>query len=300
MMEIVFVGLALLSIAVACGFLFEGVERKLFARFQNRKGPPVLQPLYDALKLLFVKETVIPVNASTPVFIIAPYVSVAAVITAVLLIPLGGAAPPLAFSGDLIVLVYVLALSTAALFLGASASGSPFAALGASREMTLYISLELSLALAILAPAFAADSFSMTAIYSRGAFLPLAAIVFFVAALAELGKKPFDISEAEQEIAEGLYAEYSGRLLGMFKIANALKHYVYASVFAALFIPIPMNWPIEVKVAAQLASAFIFICTIAFVRGVSARTRIHGASRFYMSLMAVLALIQILLVYLWR
>ena len=299
-METILAFLALLSIAIAGGFLFEGVERKLFARLQNRKGPPLLQPLYDALKLLLAKETVIPANASPLVFVLAPYISAAAAITAVLFIPLGGSAP-LAFNGDLIVLLYTLALSTAALFLGASASGSPFAALGASREMTLYISLELSLALAVLAPAFAAGSFSLALISAQQfAPLPLAAVVFFVAVLAELGKKPFDISEAEQEIAEGLYAEYSGRLLGMFKIASALKHYIYACMFAVLFVPMPVEWPVATRIAAQLAAALLFVCAMALVRSVSARFRLHSASRFYLSVVAFLAFIQFVLVYLWR
>ena len=291
-------GIASLVIAVSAGFLFEGIERKLFARLQNRKGPPITQPLLDALKLLFVKETVIPENASYAVFMLMPYISVAALSTAVLLIPLGGAAP-FSFGGDIIVLLYVLALSTIGITMGAAASGSPFARVGASRELTLFISIEFPLALSILTPAIAVASFSLASIYGSGALLPLAAIAFFIAVLAELGKAPFDIGEAEQEIAEGMYAEYSGRLLGLVRLAIAMKHYIYAMVFAVLFVPIPATLEPGYGIALQFAVAILFMCVVSLVRSVSARFMIHQASRFYIRWVALLALIQLALVYLW-
>jgi len=294
----VLVAFAALSAAFGFGFFYAGVDRKLFARMQNRRGPPILQPLYDALKLLFAKETLVPESASSVLFVLAPYITFASLVTAVLLLPLGGVSA-FPITGDVIVLIYVIVLSAVGIVLGASASGSPFAAVGASREITLLIAVKLPLALAVLTAAVAVNSFSLTAIYDAPfMLLPFGAAAFFLVALAELGKTPFDIAEAEQEIAEGVYTEYSGRLLGLFKVSEVLKFYVLSNLFVVLFVPLPAAWGLVEKAVLQLVLAFLFVIVITLARAVTARYRIEQAARFYLYFVALLALAQMILVYL--
>ncbi|MFH1470433.1 MAG: NADH-quinone oxidoreductase subunit H, partial [Candidatus Micrarchaeota archaeon] len=124
--ELIGVSIIVVAFAFIMGIILQGIQRKLVARFQNRIGPPVLQPLYDILKLLN-KETMVPRNAVRFVFILAPFISLAAMVTAVLLVPIA-AFTYWNFSGDVIVLLYVVVLASIGVVIGASSSGSPFSA----------------------------------------------------------------------------------------------------------------------------------------------------------------------------
>lgn len=300
------ISILLLLFSFIVGVLLQGLERKLFARLQNRIGPPVLQPLYDILKLLS-KETLIPKNSVKAVFILAPLVSLAAMATAALLVPLVtcgdvdgtvmcGGVSYWGFAGDIIVLLYVIVLAGIGVILGASASGSPFSAIGASREITLIISFELPMALAILSAAFLAKSFSLVALANGGSvLLLLGAIVYVACMLGELARAPFHIAEAETEIVEGIYTEYSGRLLAAYKIVEALKFYVFPMLFVALFVPIPKVGAAGM-IALQLLVALSTVVLAGIVEAVSARFKVHQASGFYLKGILLLALIQLAIV----
>ena len=280
--------LVLLSFLV--GILFQGIQRKLVARFQHRIGPPVFQPLYDILKLLS-KETIIPRSSVKPVFVISPFVALAAMVTAVLLVPVAGITF-WGFTGDVIVLLYVFVLASIGIIVGASASGSPFSAVGASREITLLISLKLPLSIAVLSAAFIAKSFSIGAIAQNNTYLLLVgALAYFLCMLGELGRAPFHVSEAETEIVEGVYTEYSGRLLAAYKIAESFRFYALPMLFAALFLPIP-DIGAPGMLVLQLGFAFIAVVVSAVVEAVSARFKIQHVSGFYLKGVLALALIQ--------
>ncbi len=307
----------LLLFAFLFGIILQGVERKLFARLQNRIGPPILQPLYDILKLLS-KETLIPKGAVRPLFILAPLVSVAAISTAVLLVPIAKVSL-WGFGGDLFVLLYVIILSSIGIILGASASGSPFSAIGASREITMVISFELPMTLVLLSVAFLAKSFSLGAMdAASNALLLLGAAVYFACMLGELGRAPFHVTEAETEIVEGIYTEYSGRLLAAYKITEALKFYVFPMLFATLFMPIPEPGAflmpafqgiekavpflsvsalgVLMMLVFQMAVALFAAILMAIVEAVSGRFKVHQASGFYLKGLLLFAIIQMLIV----
>ena len=115
----------------AMGLLLSGIDRKVLARMQKRVGPPIIQPLYDFLKLLG-KETIVPKAANRKVFLGAPVVGFAALVVTAALIPVLGYR---AFEGsaDLIVLLYLLTIPAVALIIGGSSSGNPYAGIGISR-----------------------------------------------------------------------------------------------------------------------------------------------------------------------
>ena len=267
-------------------FVYAGMYRKVRARMQNRRGPPFVQPFYDFIKLLS-KESITPEKAGF-LFSWAPIVALASILVVPILFPIGG----LSFAGDLIVVIYVLNMSAIMLALGGFASGSPFGAVGGSREITQLFAYELPLAISMVAVAVKAGSFSLVGIAeaqeSTGMFfyqLPFACIAFLSIVPAKVGLQPFDIPEAEQEILGGPFVEYSGYRLAIFSFAHQVKYFVVVSLAVILFFW--KNWWQFLFTGLLLWLLFIF------VKIISARLRTDQSFVFYWQYMSVLALIDL-------
>ncbi len=245
------IGLALFGIFF--GLLYKGVDRKLSAHMQGRIGPPIRQPFRDVSKL-FVKENIIPENAIPWIFNLAPLAGLIATISILLYIPIGGFEPLLSSKGDLILILYLLIIPSLAMVTGGFSSGSPYATVGAQREMVTMIAYEFPLAIIIIAIAwklsinlqntnvFALSTITATPIWNFVGplgFLGCLVLLFVLVVVtpAELSKIPFDSPEAETELAGGLLAEYSGRNLAMFYLTDGVKTVVMASIIVALFFP---------------------------------------------------------------
>jgi len=237
---LVFPGLIFLSVS---GWAVEYMDRILYARLQNRKGPPWFQPFADFVKLVS-KEDLIPTEANPMMFKLMPVLALTAVLTAFLHIPMWGSTPIISFDGSVIVVVYLLTLPTLAFFLAGWYSTSLYSTIGAVRTLTQLFAYEVPLLLAVLAPALLAHTWSlekMAEFYSQEQHWLLAltnAVGFLVALVALQGKLervPFDIPEAETEIVGGTFTEYSGRLLGLFRLAIDMEAVVGASLLAAVF-----------------------------------------------------------------
>lgn len=227
------------------GLLLRWVDRKVTAMVQWRIGPPWYQTFADVLKLMG-KEKLMPVTARGTGFLLAPVIAVAAsgVAAAVLwraVIQPGDGT----FLGDLIVVIYLLMIPALMTMLGASASGNPHAAVGASREMKLLLSYELPLVLVMLV-AVARSGWTLqlggiiTAQQTHGPVLfsisgVLAMIIAIVCVQAKLGMVPFDMAEAECEIMSGVYVEYAGPSLGMFVMARAMMLALLPLLLIVLF-----------------------------------------------------------------
>ena len=293
-----------------CGLLLTGIDRKLVARMQKRVGPPLLQPFYDFFKLCG-KETIVPAAASRTTFLVAPLVGFAALVVVQLLIPIRGFS---AFTGmaDIIVILYLLLIPALAAILGASASGSPYAGVGLSREMVTVIACELPLVLVLLAVAKAVGSalgtglcFSVSEIaryqvengslITRPSMIP-AALAFALIIPGETGSHPFDTAEAETEICEGMHAEYSGAPLAIFKLTHAVKLLTVTSLFVALFLG-----GIGTGIAAVDGVIVFALCVIvtalfvSFVHAVTARLKIEQVFKYYWTVVSGLALVSLVL-----
>jgi len=222
---LIFPGLVFMLIA---GMIASWIERKVTARVQWRVGPPLLQPLYDVLKL-FTKENVIPENAHLMTFISAPVISFASVTLAATIIGMASFFPAAGFQGDLLVVMYLLVIPGLCLILGGAASANPLASLGAAREMKLILSYELVFWTAISVVLIKTGGIITLSELNyppvcRPAASPIAHTIAFILTLvvmqAKLGRVPFDVAEAETEIMAGPYIEYSGPLLGFFKMSQ--------------------------------------------------------------------------------
>ncbi len=297
--------------AVLFGLLLMGADRKIYARLQRRVGPPLYQPLIDLVKLQ-QKETLIPRTAQYTVFRIAPLLGFVGMLVAVVLIPIPGVYAGINHTADLLVLLYLLATPALALMIGASASGSPYSAVGLSREMTLTMAYEVPLLMVFLTVAMKVGmaygklgDFSLGDIISfqqqNGPLLlditMLPAVLAFMCCIpATIGVVPFDIPEAETEIAEGPLLEYSGTGLSMFKLTGGLKMVVISALAVALFFPTALGgfWLINL-LWFIIKCLLVITVTITVVRATRARMRMDQAFKFYLLFPTALALISMIL-----
>ena len=301
--------------AAFVGLLSTWIDRKVTARIQARVGPPWYQPFADFLKLLG-KETLIPEGSWRTGFVVAPLVGLAGIVLASCLIwyndlfpdPKGG------FVGDLIVVIYLLVIPSIALMIGASATGNPLSALGASREMKLVLSYELPFLIAIIAAIVAASaSVPATAPAEEGHVTvrlgtllqqqqqygvvawKLSGIIAFIVALlcihAKLAFVPFDIPEAETEIASGIILEYSGPLLAVIKLTKAIMLFTLPALLVVVFMGgfvfegISILWAILKYVG--------ILVVIILIKNTNPRLRIDQALRFFWGPMTILAIIAL-------
>ena len=289
--------------ALGLGLMLKGFDRRLAARLQGRVGPPLAQPFYDLVKLAR-KRTMVPDIAAEPVFLGAPLIGAVSMLLAAALVPIPGVYSPNPLLGDLLVLLYLLAVPAVVLMIAGSASGSPFGAIGFSREMALMIAYEGPLVLVVAAVALRTGSFSLTDIIAyqqtHGAFLfdpvmwpALAAFLAFYP--ANLGIVPFDIPEAETEVLEGPLLEYSGPALGLFKVMSALKAVVVLGLGVALFFPSAPEGIVGFLVYLTKL-VLMMLVGVTFLRVSMGRMRIDQAFTFFLKWPLALSVLSLAIV----
>jgi len=295
---LVFPGLFFLFIF---GLFGEFVDRKLNARFQNRKGPPWFQPLADFLKLLG-KEDIMPEEADRAIFNFMPMLALACTTTASLYIPMWGKQAVFSFNNDLIVVLYLLTVPTLTYFLAGWYSRSIYAMLGAARSLTQLFAYEVPLFMSLLAAALLANSWSISEIslfYSRNPWLLFVNIMGFIIALVsllgKLEKVPFDIPEAETEIVAGSFTEYGGRLLALFRTSINIEMIVCSMLLSAIFLPFGLNFGWAAGFVFFIIKVLFIIFLISLLRSVLARLRLDQMIDFCWKFFAPLAFLQVLI-----
>ena len=246
-------GLAVLQtvIVVATAPLLNGAIKRMKARLQLRQGPPLLQSYYDLAKWLSKSERAAG-NASF-VHWLAPVGVLAATFSALLFVPLLTAEAPFTTSGDLLVVIGLLALGRALLTLGGMDSGAAFGQMGSSREVAIGSLVEPVLLMSLAALCLEPQSTRLEDIMrfgdnDPGAFLDLgwalAAAAFAIVLVAETGRIPVDNPDTHLELTmvhEAMLIEYSGRSLGMLHLASMVKQLLLVVLMANLFLPFGMG-----------------------------------------------------------
>jgi formate hydrogenlyase subunit 4 len=311
----------LICVALFIALIFNGIERKLVARMQARIGPPIIQPFID-IKKLFMKENIVPDSAVKWLFNSMPAVALASSLIVLLYIPFAGFPALLQNYGDLILVLYVLLIPSLALAIGAFASGSSFASIGAQREIVLMMSYEFVLSVVAISLAWLfslccpqANAFAFSTIASRPPWLVVSSagflglIFLFISSLAVMpakaGKLPADIAEAKTEIAEGALVEYSGRNLALFYMAQAARVLAFASLIVALFLPWNLSSLITIPEQLSMLADFVFFLvkvfavmflSSIFVSATTARLKVDQAAKFYIVVVFLLSLLGLLLI----
>lgn len=230
-------------VVIAVAPFFSGLARVVRAKVTSRRGPDVWQDYRDIAKLLRRQE--VRSSQSGPVLRVMPALFFAAMVVLAMGIPMMSQASPVPLLGDVITIIYLLALPRFFFSLAALDTGSAYGGVGGIRELIVGVLVEPTMLLSLFACALACGSTNVgvmgAAIASGCAAAPvsvvLAAVAFAVACYIELGKVPFDMAEAEQELQEGPLAEYSGASLALLKLAMGMKQVLVVAWFVGVFVP---------------------------------------------------------------
>jgi len=289
----------------------EWFDRKVFARLQNRMGPThtgrwgLLQPIADFFKLMS-KEDIVPDKADKLLFTVLPIFGLAVVITAGMLLPVWHFLPDAStfnsFSGDLIILLYLLSLPTLVFFLAGWASTNAFSIIGGTRVLTMLFGYEVPLFLSVLSPALLAGSWRLVEIarfYQHRPLLLLPNLLGFVVAMicvqAKLERTPFDIPHAETEIVGGTFTEYSGKKLAFFRLMTDIEMVVSAGMIAAVFLG-GFGGGFIFGFLQFIAKTLFVIFLLTLLRAMTSRIRVDQVVTLAWKYLAPLAVLQLLIV----
>lgn len=244
--------LILFLLAPVLGGLIMGLERIVRARMQDRVGPPLLQPFYDLFKLASKRPEIIHSYHATMgvAYFFAEWIALGMLL----------------FGEDLIIVIFFKLLASSLLFYGAYSVRSVFSQIGANRELMTILAYEPILVFCAIGLFFATGSFEASKIANSGVttilYLPLLFAAFFYASLIKLGKSPFDVAEAHQEIAGGAEIEYSGIF---FEAVYGAKWLNYIFIYAFLFLFVPSS------IVLYIILAILFFIATNLVDNASAR-----------------------------
>jgi NADH-quinone oxidoreductase subunit H len=281
------------------------LERKLYGRIQDRLGPNrvgpwgILQTFPDMIKI-FTKEYITPVGADKITYNLAPILSVSAVLLTWAVIPFAKTIVGTDINVGVLYLVAVGAIGALGIILAGWSSNNKYSLLGAFRAVAQMVSYEVPMVLALLVPVLLGRSMGVNSLVNAQniwfIFMsPIAAFIFFTSCMAETGRAPFDLLEAESELVAGYQTEYSGLKFGMFYVGEFLHAFTISALTATLFLggwrgPFAEQFPI-LGVAWFFIKAFIVYFVVVLIRISMPRLRIDQMLNFSWKFLAPLGLI---------
>lgn len=288
--------------------LIAGIIKKLKARMQNRRGPRLLQPYSDLIKLL--KKEVILSSSSSWVFRVTPYIVFTSTLVIALLIPIHVVPVSLHWIGDIITVVYLLALGRFFVALAGLDAASAFGGLGSSREMSIASIVEPAMMLAIIASAVTAGSTDLSVIVASLVTSPaslvhpahmLAFVGLFIVTVAETGRIPVDNPETHLELTmihEAMILEYSGRYLAFIEWASQMKLFLFLALLSNMFFPVGiatalLPGALIVGAVSLLAKVVVLAVVVALIESTNAKLRLFRVPELLMVafILSLLALI---------
>ena len=295
------------SFLFVCSLIAEWIDRRMMARFQGRVGPPWYQPLADVIKLM-AKEDLLPAGAREWGSAALPILSLAAVLTASLYIPVGTKAAN-AFEGDLIVVLFLLSIPSLAYFLAGWGSVGVYSVIGGNRALLQYFSYEVPFLMALSGPAILSGSWSISQIVAEqtqatwAAFVqPVGFLLGIVGLIGKLKRVPFDSPKAKPEVVAGPLTEFSGRKLALWHLSIQIKTVVGIFLLTNVFLGGGgIGGPNSIALSKGLTEGITFVakaCAIllmlSLVSALFARLRIDQLADLGWRVLAPLALLQIL------
>ncbi|MEJ2706243.1 MAG: NADH-quinone oxidoreductase subunit NuoH [Anaerolineales bacterium] len=280
------------------------VERKTVARFQDRLGPNrlgpwgLVQPIADVIKLL-IKEDITPIGADIFVYNLAPILALATVLLLWAVIPFAPTILGTDINVGVLYIIAVGAIGTLGIIMAGWASNNKYALLGAFRTVAQMVSYEVPMVIVLLVPVILARSMGINVIVDQQSvwyivMAPLAAIIFFISSIAEIGRAPFDLTEAESEIVAGFHIEYTGMKFGLFYAGELLHALTVSALFSTLFLggwrgPFAEQVPL-LGVVYLFIKAFFMYWVIMWVKYTFPRIRIDHMLNFNWKLLTPLSL----------
>ena len=284
------------------------VERKVVARFQDRLGPNrlgpfgLIQPVADIIKLL-IKEDITPIGADRIIYNLAPIFALATVILLWAVIPFYPDVVGADLNVGILYIIAIGAIGTLGIIMAGWASNNKYALLGAFRTVALVVSYEVPMLIVLMVPVILAKSMSFHTIVEGQTIwyvvlAPVAALILLITALAELGRPPFDLSEAESEIVAGFHIEYTGMKFGLFYAGELLHTLTLSAVISSLFLggwrgPWVEQVPI-LGIVYLFAKAFFIYWVIMWIKYTVPRIRIDHMLNFNWKLLTPLALVVLM------
>ncbi|MDI6771653.1 MAG: NADH-quinone oxidoreductase subunit NuoH [bacterium] len=302
-----------LVVMVLLGFAYATLlERRLLARFQLRYGPNrtgpfgLLQPFADGIKLIF-KESFMPATADRLIYWLAPAISMVAALFVYAVIPIGpeirffGATVSLYIADVNVGILLVLGASSIGVYgviLGGWSSNNKYALLGCLRSSAQLISYELAIGLAVVSVVLTAGSLSLVDIVNAQqrlwfvALQPVGFLLFFIGALAETNRAPFDLPEAEQELIAGFHTEYGGFKFAMFYVGEYVGIITMSLLVTTLFLG---GWhgPLLPGPHWVAVKTFAFMCLFIWIRATMPRVRHDQLMAFGWKVLVPLGLLNV-------
>ncbi|MCE9646491.1 MAG: NADH-quinone oxidoreductase subunit H [Chloroflexi bacterium] len=237
--------LMLITILMVLDIFLVWIERKVVARFQDRIGPNrvgpfgLIQPFADIIKLI-IKEDTTPADADKVVYNIAPLLSMMSVLILWAVVPLAPVILGVDLNAGILFIIAAGSIGTLSIIMAGWSSNNKFSVIGAFRQVAVMVSFEIPMLATLLIPTIFSGSMGMNAIIQGQSIWyvllsPLAALIFLIAAIAELGRAPFDLAEGESELVSGYNIEYSGMKFGMFYAGELLHAFTFGGFWSILF-----------------------------------------------------------------
>ncbi len=275
-------------LALTASPLVVGVIRRTKAWFAGRQGPSLFQVYYDLAKLF--RKGAVYSRTTTWIFRAGPMVGLAAVMVALLIVPLGGVRALVGFPGDLIVLAYVLGLARFMTVLAALDTGSAFEGMGASREVQFSLLAEPALLLGLAAMACCTHSLGLSDMYSNlfavspdaltpATIAPTAVLLagsFLIVLLSENARIPVDDPTTHLELTmihEVMVLDHSGVDFGFIEYASSLKLWVFSALLVGVAVPLRTDWPM-MNLLVGVAGVFVVAVVVGVIESTMARLKL--------------------------
>lgn len=291
------------------------LERKVIGRMQNRYGPNrvgkwgLLQPFADGIKML-TKEDIVPTHADPVIHFLAPIVIVVPALMVFLVLPFGERMTAVNLNIGLLYFIAVSSITTIPIFMGSWGSRSKYSLLGGMRTAAQMISYEVPMTLSVVPVIMMSQSLSTNTIvlsqegiYDMNWFIftpwgLVGFVIFFLCAVAECNRPPFDLPEAESELVAGFHTEYSGMKFALFYMAEYMNAFALCGISVTLFLggwqgPFLPSW------FWFLGKTFALIFVMIWFRATFPRFRVDQLMAFAWKFLLPLSLINILITGLW-